>query len=115
MAIFCKPFYNFIQLYFFITLINILNNMENSVTLGKLLSGLPSSQPFEVLDDTGEANLNLFTESAYLEKARHLIEKSLKEGYDIAQMPNGDIVKVGIKIDRQKFTWGQDEFAGEDA
>ncbi len=49
--------------------------------------------------------INTLTDINYICKSTSLITESLRNGKDIAQLPNGDIVITERKIVHQHYTW----------
>ena len=54
----------------------------------------------------GDQQLNdLMSNPEYLRHSSSVINEALKEGFDVLQLPNGDIVTTGTKTIVNTFTW----------
>ena len=47
----------------------------------------------------------------YLRQSSALINEALQKGFDVIQMPNGDIVTTGTKVIVNTYKWDEDETA----
>ncbi len=41
----------------------------------------------------------------YLDASHEIISSSLKKGYDVIQLDNGDIIVTGVKVEVIKYHW----------
>jgi hypothetical protein len=48
-------------------------------------------------EQTNAVENNIFLDLQYICKTTPLITESLRDGYDVAQLPNGDIVVTEVK------------------
>lgn len=55
----------------------------------------------------GKANdlADLMANPEYLRYSSAIINEALKEGFDVLQLPNGDIVTTGTKIVTNTYVW----------
>jgi len=51
------------------------------------------------------ALLDLMANPEYLRHSSSIINDALKDGFDVLQLPNGDIVTTGTKIITNTYTW----------
>ncbi len=51
------------------------------------------------------ALLDLMANSDYLRHSSAIINEALKDGFDVLQLPNGDIVTTGTKIITHTYAW----------
>lgn len=51
------------------------------------------------------ALLELMANAEYLRHSSSLINDALKDGFDVLQLPNGDIVTTGTKIVTHTYVW----------
>lgn len=56
------------------------------------------------LDENGNL-AELMSNPEYLRQSSAIINEALKEGFDILQLPNGDIVATGTKIVTNTYVW----------
>ncbi len=47
----------------------------------------------------------IFKDINYICKSTVLIIESLKRGFDVAQMPNGDVIVTEIKVINTQYKW----------
>ena len=52
-----------------------------------------------------DEQVEILTDIQYICKSTSLITESLRNGKDIAQLPNGDVVITEVKTVHQHFTW----------
>lgn len=55
----------------------------------------------DIADNTVSTNVDsteIFANVRYIFKSNNLITESLQQGYDITQLPNGDIIRTKVKI-----------------
>ena len=53
------------------------------------------------------ALLDLMANPEYLRHSSSIINDALKDGFDVLQLPNGDIVTTGTKIVTHTYAWDQ--------
>jgi hypothetical protein len=58
-------------------------------------------------DENGLADLMANPE--YLRHSSTIINEALKDGFDVLQLPNGDIVTTGTKIITNTYSWDQNK------
>lgn len=51
----------------------------------------------------------ILTDVQYICKSTTLITDSLRNGNDIAQLPNGDIMVTEVKVVHMHYTWDKDK------
>lgn len=51
------------------------------------------------------ALLDLMANADYLRHSSSIINEALKDGFDVLQLPNGDIVTTGTKIVTHTYAW----------
>ena len=56
---------------------------------------------------TDNQEAEVLTDIQYICKSTSLITESLRNGKDIAQLPNGDVVVTEVKTVHQHYTWDQ--------
>lgn len=68
----------------------------------KLFSMTKSAQ-----DSAGDDTLlsDLMANPEYLRHSSSIINEALKDGFDVLQLPNGDIVTTGTKIITNTYSW----------
>ncbi len=71
----------------------------------KLFISLKASQePRDMTTESSEL-ADLMSTPEYLRHSSSIINEALKEGFDVLQMPNGDIVTTGTKIITNTYVW----------
>lgn len=65
----------------------------------EILENVPASS--RTADDAD----NLMDDAEYLRNSQKLIADSLREGYDVLQLDNGDIVVTGTKTFTNQYRW----------
>ncbi len=72
----------------------------------KLFSSLDASQNTRsTTNDAGGDLADLMSNPDYLRHSSSIINDALKEGFDVLQLPNGDIVTTGTKIITNTYVW----------
>ncbi len=51
----------------------------------------------------------LMTDASYLRQSSSLINEALQKGFDVLQLPNGDIVTTGTKTIVYQYHWDESE------
>jgi len=54
--------------------------------------------------ENGDSHL-LFDDIKYICNSTGLITESLQKGFDVAQLPNGDIIVTEIKVVNVQYSW----------
>lgn len=49
------------------------------------------------------------TDVRYICKSSELITEALQKGFDVAQMPNGDVIVTEVKIVNVQYSWHKDK------
>lgn len=75
------------------------NNLFNAINVTK------NAQ--DAARDDENALADLMANPDYLRHSSSIINDALKEGFDVLQLPNGDIVTTGTKIITNTFSWDQ--------
>lgn len=70
---------------------------ERTVVEDKIDDGLGSK-------DTDDKHL-LFDDIKYICNSTGLITESLQKGFDVAQLPNGDIIVTEVKVVNVQYSW----------
>ncbi|MEJ0009745.1 MAG: DUF2671 domain-containing protein [Alphaproteobacteria bacterium] len=71
-----------------------------------LMSSLNVTKSAREAAGSDEAGLaELMANAEYLRHSSSIINEALKEGFDVLQLPNGDIVTTGTKTIVNTFTW----------
>ncbi len=70
----------------------------------KLFVSLSASKAAPEGDDAG-ALAELMSNPEYLRHSSTIINDALKEGFDVLQLPNGDIVTTGTRIITNTYVW----------
>lgn len=52
-------------------------------------------------------NEGLFSDIRYICNSTNLITESLQKGFDVAQLPNGDIIVTEIKTVNVQYSWNK--------
>ena len=52
-----------------------------------------------------EITEDLFSNPGYICKSTPLIADSLQKGFDVVQMPNGDVIITEIKVVNVQYSW----------
>ena len=73
------------------------NKLFSSLEAGQKANDTPSRDGNELSD--------LMSNPDYLRHSSAIIHEALKEGFDVLQLPNGDIVTTGTKIITNTFVW----------
>lgn len=74
------------------------NALLKSLQLQALEDGAtPKREPSELSD--------LMSDADYLRQSSALINEALQKGYDVLQLPNGDIVTTGTKTIVHTYSW----------
>ncbi len=55
--------------------------------------------------EIGATDAYPFSDLKYICQASSLITKSVRQGFDIAQLPNGDIIVTEIKVFNVHYSW----------
>jgi hypothetical protein len=63
-----------------------------------------SQEPRSSIGEAGDL-ADLMANPNYLRHSSSIINEALKEGFDVLQMPNGDIVTTGTKIITNTYVW----------
>lgn len=71
----------------------------------KLFISLDASQKAEAPSRDGSELSDLMSNPDYLRHSSAIIHEALKDGFDVLQLPNGDIVTTGTKIITNTFVW----------
>ena len=81
---------------------------ENSKDI--ISSYIKFKQKFSSLDEAvGITNETIMTDPRYLKQSATLINNSLKKGFDILQLENGDIVTTGTKTVVYRYSWDEEK------
>lgn len=67
--------------------------------------GLQEDSVSQKKDKNDSTFINDMTSSSYLRQSASLINDALKNGFDVLQMANGDIVTTGTKIIVTRYKW----------
>lgn len=59
----------------------------------------------QTAEDDGNALADLMANPEYLRHSSSIINDALKDGFDVLQLPNGDIVTTGTKIITNTYAW----------
>ncbi len=59
----------------------------------------------QTAEDDGNALSDLMANPEYLRHSSSIINDALKDGFDVLQLPNGDIVTTGTKIITNTYGW----------
>ena len=59
----------------------------------------------QTAEDDGNALSDLMANPEYLRHSSSIINEALKDGFDVLQLPNGDIVTTGTKIITNTYAW----------
>ncbi len=59
----------------------------------------------QTAEDDGNALSDLMANPEYLRHSSSIINDALKDGFDVLQLPNGDIVTTGTKIITNTYAW----------
>jgi hypothetical protein len=71
-----------------------------------LLNRLSASKDAQARAGSGDGMLaDLMANPDYLRHSSSVINDALKEGFDVLQMPNGDIVTTGTRVVVHNFIW----------
>jgi hypothetical protein len=60
-------------------------------------------------EQTNTTESNIFSDLQYICKTTPLITESLRDGCDVAQLPNGDIVVTEVKTVNTQYTWNENK------
>lgn len=60
-----------------------------------------------VAGDDDNALSDLMANPEYLRHSSSIINEALKDGFDVLQLPNGDIVTTGTRIITNTYVWDQ--------
>ncbi len=60
-------------------------------------------------DADENALADLMANPEYLRHSSQVINEALKDGFDVLQLPNGDIVTTGTKIITNTYAWDADK------
>jgi len=63
------------------------------------------------LPEDNQISSDVMLDSRYIKNSSQLISDALQKGFDVLQMPNGDIVTTGTKTVVYKYSW--DEIGGK--
>ncbi len=63
----------------------------------------------EVARESDSQLSDLMTDPDYLRQSSALINEALQKGFDVLQMPNGDIVTTGTKTVVNTYSWDNDK------
>lgn len=70
------------------------------------MTRLAISKDMPLRVDDGDNHLaELMASPEYLRHSSAVINEALKEGFDVLQLPNGDIVTTGTRVIVNNFTW----------
>ncbi len=70
------------------------------------MTWLALSKDMPLRPEEGDSHLaELMASPEYLRHSSAVINEALKEGFDVLQLPNGDIVTTGTRIIVNNFTW----------
>ncbi len=53
--------------------------------------------------------INMMNDPSYLRQSSALINEALQKGFDVLQLPNGDIVTTGTKTVVHQYSWDLDK------
>ncbi|MAR55737.1 MAG: hypothetical protein CMM93_01000 [Rickettsiales bacterium] len=70
----------------------------------KLTGAVKAAESARQPEDTAEL-MQLMTDPQYLRQSSSLINEALQKGYDVLQLPSGEIVTTGTKTIAHTFTW----------
>lgn len=56
-----------------------------------------------------EGNESIFDDIRYICGTTGLITESLQKGFDVAQLPNGDLIVTEVKIVNVHYTWSKEK------
>jgi hypothetical protein len=73
------------------------NKLFNSLSLTKDARSAATDESSDLAD--------LMANPEYLRHSSAIINDALKEGFDVLQLPNGDIVTTGTKIITNTYVW----------
>jgi hypothetical protein len=59
----------------------------------------------QTAEDDGNALSDLMANPEYLRHSSSIINEALKDGFDVLQLPNGDIVTTGTRIITNTYAW----------
>lgn len=60
-------------------------------------------------DPLDQGNESLFDDIRYICGTTGLITESLQKGFDVAQLPNGDLIVTEVKIVNVHYTWSKEK------
>ncbi|KAF8818966.1 DUF2671 domain-containing protein [Rickettsia endosymbiont of Cardiosporidium cionae] len=66
----------------------------------------------EIVDsesDLKSDKVDIFSDIRYICRSTSLILDSLQRGFDVAQLPSGDVVVTEIKVVNTHYTWNRDK------
>lgn len=75
------------------------NKLFHSVNVTREAKNVAASEANDLAD--------LMANPEYLRYSSAIINEALKEGFDVLQLPNGDIVTTGTKIITNTYVWDQ--------
>jgi hypothetical protein len=71
----------------------------------KLFNSLNAAKETRAVSDEDNMLAELMANPEYLRHSSAVINDALKEGFDVLQLPNGDIVTTGTKTIVNTFVW----------
>ncbi len=60
-------------------------------------------------DQNAQGGDEPFSDIRYICNSTNLITESLQKGFDVAQLPNGDIIVTEIKTINVQYSWNKDK------
>lgn len=64
-----------------------------------------TSNALQSTTQNDDAELWIFSDIKYICSSTELITESLQKGFDIAQLPNGDIIITEVKTVNIRYSW----------
>lgn len=71
----------------------------------KLFNSLSLTRDTRTVTDDDNGLAELMANPEYLRHSSAVINDALKDGFDVLQLPNGDIVTTGTKIITNTYVW----------
>jgi hypothetical protein len=72
----------------------------------RILSAMSATKDAKrVAADSDSALTDLMANPEYLRHSSSVIHEALREGFDVLQLPNGDIVTTGTKVIVTTYSW----------
>ena len=82
---------------------------QKDAPLGMSALGLTLQNAQKAGKNSGDVLTGLMSDPAYLRQSSALINDALQKGFDILQLPSGDIVATGTKTVVYQYSWDEEK------